>query len=119
LSAAHLREVESLIEICQNARDDAQSGHLTDLEQFDAQFDVSFERLCALGEIDGPPDHTFMVRRRLRDLERIRVQLANELKDLRRQMAHRLSGVSRGRKGLTAYRSTVGGNVRGALRGQG
>ena len=119
MSAAHLREVESLLEICQTARDDARGGQLPNLDLFDEHFDIAFKRLCDLGEVVGTAEHTSKVRRRLRDLERARLQLANELKDLQRQMAQRLTGVNRGRKGLTAYRSTVGGAVRGARRGQG
>jgi hypothetical protein len=119
LSAAHLREVESLIHICRGACEEVQSGRLTDLEAFDARFDGVFERLCELGEVTGTPAEQSAVRRRLKDLEKVRLQLANELNELRKQMADRLIGVSRGRKGLSAYRHTLGRSGRGALRGQG
>ena len=119
MSAAHLQEVDQLIRLCRSACDEVQSGRLSDFDVFDAQFDGAFERLCALGEVDGTPTEQAVVRRRLKDLEKVRRQLTNELHDLRKQMADRLIGVNRGRKGLNAYRRSVGRVGRGALRGQG
>ena len=119
MSAAHLREVEHLIKLCRHTCEDVKSGRLSDFDAFDSQFDHAFERLCALGEVDGSPDEQATVRRRLKDLEAARRQLANELSELKKQMANRLIGVSRGRKSLKAYRHTVGRVGRGALRGQG
>jgi hypothetical protein len=119
LSAAHLDQVEHLIVLCRRTLTGVRAGEMPDLDTFGTHFDDAFGELQKLGAIDPSEAETPSVRRRLRDLEQIRVQLAQELDILRSEMQERLVGVSHGKKGLKAYSKALNQAARGALRGQG
>ncbi|MEE2787581.1 MAG: hypothetical protein VX589_09595 [Myxococcota bacterium] len=119
MSDQHLHDVETLIQLCSATRDEVRRDGAVNLDQFDQQFDAAFERLVQVNATLEEGEQRTAVRHRLRDLERIRQQLASELVELRLQMAQRLTGVSRGRRGLNGYRAALSGPVRGARRGRG
>jgi len=119
LSAAHLDQVEHLIVLCRRTLTRVRAGDAPDLDAFGLDFDSAFEKLQRLGNITPTESEAPIVRRRLRDLEQLRIQLAEELGMLRGEMEERLVGVSKGKKGLKAYGEALSQVRRGVLRGQG
>ena len=119
MSAAHLEQVEHLIVLCRQTLDGVRDGQTPDLDAFGTDFDSAFLQLQRLGDVNPGESETPNVRRRLRDLEQVRIQLSEELGLLRSEMEGRLVGVSKGRKGIRGYKKTLAGSQRGALRGQG
>ena len=119
MSEGHLLEVEELIRLCSATRDEVRINGAADLDVFNEQFDDVFDRLGDVNDTALNDAEQTSIRHRLKDLERVRQQLAGELVELRLQMAQRLTGVSRGRRGLNGYRAALSGSTRGARRGRG
>ena len=117
MSAAHLEQVEHLIVLCRRTLSGVRDGQTPDLDAFGADFDTAFLELQRLGAVNPSESEAPNVRRRLRDLEQVRLQLAEELGQLRSEMQGRLVGVSKGREGISGYKKTLAGSQRGALRG--
>jgi hypothetical protein len=118
LSARHLEQIDSLLGLVRETVALMRSGRAPDLPDFDARFDASFGALTALGPVDTT-DGAGECRQRLRELERLRVQLNRDLAHIRDGVSGRLNGIVRGRRGLKGYLASVNGAQRGARRGRG
>ncbi len=114
-----LDHVDQLILLCRTTLADLRAGNLPDLETFSVKFDETFAALEVIDARDGVPDDSTSLRRRLRELDRIRTELAEELAVMHSEMGDKLTQMNTGKKGIDAYRSTLGEKQRGNRRGQG
>jgi hypothetical protein len=120
LTEDRLKHLDNLTAACRLLLQEVRSGNPADFTRFSEQFDEVFAELNtellpeSLSELEQRD-----IRRKLRNLERIRKQLIGELADMRTGLVRRLTDVSKGKQGLSAYKSTLKGDQRGAHRGEG
>jgi hypothetical protein len=119
VSAQHLEQIDSLLSLVRETVALMRSGSAPDLPSFNVRFDDTFGALTALGPVDTADGDAHECRQRLRELERLRVELDRDLAHIRDGISGRLTNIVRGRRGLKGYLASVNDVQRGARRGRG
>jgi hypothetical protein len=105
---------------CRQLIQEVRSGSQADFTCFGERFEAEFTILTQQPGLDKlKPADLLLLRRRLRELERIRQQLIVELTESRSVLAAKLTGISKGQQGLDAYKATAQGLQIGSKRGEG
>ena len=119
MSEAHLARLDDLHHICRNALTALRNGEAFDHALFAKDFQDALDRLTGLGPVGPETPYMIPCRRKLKDLQRIRDQLDEQVRSERSQLGSKLKDTARGNRGLKAYSKTTLGlasrNKRGKL----
>ena len=120
MSTAHIKSLKALGDECRRLLKEVRSGTPADFLRFSDEFDG------ILTNLPEPELFTDLstaeqgdLKRVLRDVERIRKQLASELMEIRGDLVGKLTEMSKGQQGLNAYRKALAGSKSGTRRGSG
>ncbi len=119
MSSERTAQIEKISELCRVLLQEIRSGHLADFSRFGDQFDVLFTQLKHVEESTSEQNVDAQFRRALRDMERVRAQLFEELAQHRTEISSNLLNLAKGRHGIEKYRSTLTDPDRGTKRGEG
>ncbi len=89
---------------CRELLGEVRSGNLADFNGFADRFERDYGQLELLQTDEMDSNSRTRFHRQLKDLDRIRVQLFNELADKRGDLVRRLTGIAKGQQGLDAYK---------------
>ncbi len=119
MTEPQLQQLNELMATCRTLLVQVRSGNLADFDSFGDKFDRDYGRLTLIPTDTMNGESRKLFQRRLRELERIRIQLFKELADQRGELVRRLTGITKGQQGLDAYKSTVTGVQKGVHRAEG
>jgi hypothetical protein len=119
LTPDHLERLQEITSTCRRLLDEVRSGNLADFDGFSEQFDREYEALALVPSESLDEQSKIIFRRKLRELERVRGHLFDELKGTHVDLSKRLTDISKGQIGLDAYKSTLKGVQRGVRHAEG
>ena len=118
MSEAHLACLDELKDLCTRALQTLKSGAAFDHPAFSETFQLTLDKLSDLGPV--VPDTPFVIpcRRKLKELQRVRDQLDEQVRSERAQLGSKLKDTARGNRGLEAYSKATLGLVSRPKRGK-
>jgi len=119
LSTDRIAQIEKISELCRVLLQEIRSGHLADFSRFGDRFDQVFDDLQTVKDEPVDAQYEVQYRRALRDLERTRTQLFDEIAQHRSEISTDLLNMSKGRRGIKEYRKSLADPERGTKRGEG
>ena len=120
MSTERFLKIDNLMAACRQLIQEVRSGSQADFTSFGERFEQEFAELTEQSTLNNlKADELLLLRRRLRELDRIRRQLIEELAESRSVLVAKLTGISKGQQGLHAYKATAQGLQLGSKRGEG
>ena len=118
MSEAHLACLDELQTLCTNALQTIKNGVAFDHPAFSEAFQVALDELTNLGPVLPDTPYLIPCRRKLKELQRVRDQLDEQIRSERAHLGLKLKDTARGSRGLEAYSKASLGLVSRAKRGK-